>query len=175
MRTPLFPLIAVLCLIVGTVLVCGCSSEPTDTTTPPTTIPATTQGTQTGAITTPFLIVDPGLEPIAITHSAKPVTTTETVLVYYTLSKEGTVMASEGWELKLTAFAYNYADVETGFNPQSYEDVIAANIPYATRRIHLYPGSNYNDQIEVQQAPLQGREMNSTLPYNYGLIFQDMG
>ena len=72
----------------------------------------------------------------------------------------------------LTAFARNPGRGPQGVPPASYDEVIAANIPYQSTHLRLSPKTFYHDGIEPRQAPDQGRVFDIPQPYAYGSVLQ---
>jgi hypothetical protein len=120
----------------------------------------------------PVVITDPGLEGIEVEVSAREIPRTGNLLIDYTLFIEGIPMKSEGYGIMLTAFAYNPGSVPEGFSPASYDDVIGANIPYQSVHLRLYPSTRYHDDVEPRQAPAEGRTLDISQPYTYGVVIR---
>lgn len=164
---------ATLLLVLAAGLICaaGCtapSPEPAQPS-PTTTAPPATEPTP--LVTDKILILDPALEGLGVEFDATEGGKSSTnIIIGYTLdnSKGAVGDPGERLDLMLTAFAYNYDAVPADFNPQSYQDVIDANIPYKSARIGLYR-TVYRDRIEP--GAVSGTDpLDITRPYNYGLV-----
>ena len=77
----------------------------------------------------------------------------------------------EGVNMLMTAFAYNYESVPYDFDPQSYQDIIDAGIPYTSLTDRIYPG-NVKPPYSVEVVQITGRtsEINPSQPWNYGVV-----
>jgi hypothetical protein len=155
----------------------GCTDSDTNVVLTPTPTPSPVATTAPPA---PVLIVDSLLSDVDVTFSATAGGKgTEGVLISYTIdaSRIGGVMTSEGFDILITGFAYNVDAVAPGWHPQSYADVVRDNAPYPykSNRIRLYPSNVYTDRIEPAVAPLEGRTLDTTKAWNYGLILQVVG
>lgn len=156
--------------------VCGCTSPEVFEPPPATNEPQAPVPTY--AVTEQIILLDPLMEGISVTFD--PVEggkSSDNLLITCTIdaSKKSGQMTELGFDIRLTAFVYNYASVHPGFEPESYQDIIDANIPYKSTQIRLYPGNVYNTRIEPEQAPKEGRVFDLTEPYNYGLVFTVVG
>jgi hypothetical protein len=156
--------------------VCGCTSP--DDFEPPLAIPEPQAPAPTYAVTEEILLLDPLMEGISVTFDAvEGGKSSDNLLITYTIdaSKNSGQMTELGFDIRLTAFAYNYASVDPGFAPESYQDIIDASIPYKSTRLRLYPGNIYRAMIEPEQAPNEERVCDLAEPYNYGLAFTVVG
>lgn len=135
---------------------------------------STTQtGWPAGGSSGEYAIDDSLPSDIKVDVSAIPVDG-DTILIKYTLdlSSMGTAMKHEGWDVILTAYAYNPEEVDSGFSVNSYDDIISGGIPYETRSIRLYPSNVYPDKIEVSVNP-QGMAIDTKDYYIYGIVMRE--
>ncbi len=159
---------------VALVSACGCL-DGNDT--PATPLPSPVQPTATEGtwlVTEPIIIrEDPVFDPVHVEVSAKGMPNILGVQVTTLVDASGGYsqnMGSEGVNMFLTAFAYNYESVPYDFNPQSYQDVIDAGIPYTSMTKLIFPGNDESYSRDVVQIKGRTSEINPALPWNYGVV-----
>jgi len=134
--------------------------------------PAATEGIW--LITDPVIIrEDPVFDPVHVEVSAKGIPNSLGVRVTTIIDASGghsQNMGSEGVNMFMTAFAYNYESVPYDFNPQSYQDIIDAGIPYTSLTNLIFPGNVKTYPLEVVQIKGRTSEINPALPWNYGVV-----
>lgn len=152
------------------VLACGCATtdEPAEPTQEITQVPTEEE---TWAITEPILIKSPAVPDYKTDIQASPI---DNVLgVYVTLKIDATMtggnMASEGDNLFIVAFAYNYAEVPKDFTITSYNDVITSGIPYKSKTDRIFPMNIKTHSFDVMGLK-DGMQIDPAEPYNYGVI-----
>ncbi|MBP2132948.1 uncharacterized protein YcfL [Methanomicrobium sp. W14] len=161
--------------IVACVFISGCSSTDSILNKPENT--TVTQVTPTASVLVhdePFVVRGDGIpDDIMVNISAVPATEDSAVLVYYVLNSSETGVYSNsnssGWNIVVTAFAYNPYSAPENFDPKNVHDIIDSGVPYKSRNIRLFPDNVYNDRIEVSKSP-DGNSINPDEPYNYGII-----
>ena len=96
----------------------------------------------------------------------------DSILIKYTLdlTSMGTAMKHEGWEARVTAYAYNPEKTGEGFSVKSYDDVISGGIPYQSRNILFYPSNRYPDQIAISINPDTKMTLDTRDYYIYGIV-----
>ena len=165
------PIALVICALLIAALTCGCAT--TDETDEPST-PAITQAPteeETWAVTEPIFIKSPAVPDYKTSIRASPI---ENVFgVYVTTDIDATVtggnMASEGDNLFIVAFAYNYEAVPKDFTITSYSDVISSGIPYKSKTDRIFPMNIKTHTLDVVGLK-DGMQINPAEPYNYGVI-----
>lgn len=163
--------IVLLVLAAGLLCAAGCTAPSPDGAPPALTETATPTTEPTPLVTDKILILDPQLEGLAVTFEAtEGGKSSNNIIIGYTLDNSKGMVGAPGERLNLilTAFAYNYESVPADFNPQSYQDIIDAGIPYKSSRIGLYR-TVYRDRIEPGAVP-GADPLDITRPYNYGLV-----
>lgn len=162
------PAIIVFLLLVT--LACGCATtEEPEQPTPEMTVVPTPEDTP--AITEPVIITSSGVPDYKTSIQASPISNNMgvTVSIGIDATGMGSNMASEGDNLFMVAFAYNYASVPDDFTVTSYNDVIASGIPYKSKTDRVFP-------MNVRTYPLDvigqkdGMQVNPGEPYAYGAI-----
>ena len=161
-------------IIVVLVSVCGClgGDDAPATPLPSPVQPTATEGTW--LITDPIIIrEDPVFDPVYVEISANGIPDTLGVRVTTLIDASGghsQNMGSEGVNMLMTAFAYNYESVPYDFNPRSYQDIIDAGIPYASKTNLIFPGNVKPYSLDVVQIKGRTSEINPALPWNYGVV-----
>ena len=152
-------------------LVCGCTTtdEPVEPATPVITPVPTVE--ETWAVTEPIFIKSPGVPDYQTEIQADPINNDFGVYVSLAIdaTRTGGNMASEGDNLFMVAFAYNYAAVPKDFAITSYNDVIASGIPYKSMTDRIFPMNVKSYPLEVVGLK-DGMQINPAEPYNYGVI-----
>ncbi|HDQ08089.1 MAG TPA: hypothetical protein ENN44_04845 [Methanoculleus sp.] len=151
-----------------------------DTPVPPVTTlqPTPTEGTW--RVTEPVIIrQDPVFDPVHVEISARGISNVPGVRVTVLIDASGGYSAnigSEGVNMLMTAFAYNYESVPYDFDPQSYQDIIDAGIPYTSLTDRIYPG-NVKPPYSLDVIQIKGRtsEINPSQPWNYGVVLNSRG
>jgi hypothetical protein len=169
--TPPRSALFLLLLLLACCLAAGCTIEPEDK--GPAFAPETT--TSVPAAAAPILIKDPKLQYVDVEFEATTgAKNPDSIIIKYTLDGTRAVgpMAPGGFDIRLTGFVYNIDAVPENFNPQSYDDVIGANIPYKTARLMLY-STQYPGFVEPEMTP--DRTFDLGRPWNYGLVLVVVG
>lgn len=98
-----------------------------------------------------------------------------TILVKYNLdlSSMGSAMGANGWQILVTAYAYNPGKVESGFSVTSYDDIISAGIPYKTSNIQVFPSNVYPGKNEISTNPNSGMAIDTGDYYVYGVVLRE--
>ncbi len=163
--------LAILALILAA-LVCGCTTtdEPVEPATPAIT-PVPTEE-EVWAVTEPIFIKSPDVPDYQTNIRATPITNNlgVTVSVDIDATGIGSNMASEGDNLFIVAFAYNYAKVPKDFTIESYNDVISSQIPYKSLTDRVFPMNKKPPYTLDVVGQKDGMQVNPTEPYNYGAI-----
>ncbi|MBT8507048.1 hypothetical protein AZH53_01215 [Methanomicrobiaceae archaeon CYW5] len=155
---------------------CGClagDDTPSPVPVPSPVTPTTTE--ETWLITEPIIIrEDPVFDPVHVEVSARAISNVMGVRVTTLVDASGghaQNMGSEGVNMFLTAFAYNYESVPYDFNPQSYQDIIDAKIPYTSMTKLIFPG-NVDPPYSRDVMQIKGRtsEIDPSKPWNYGVV-----
>ncbi|WAI00624.1 hypothetical protein [Methanogenium organophilum] len=153
------------------VLACGCATtdEPAEPATPEVTPVPTEEETWT--VTDPIFIKSPGVPDYKTSIRADPIKNVFGVYVSLDIdaTATGSNMASEGDNLFMVGFAYNYADVPKDFTITSYEDIIASGIPYKSMTDRIFPMNVKTENFAVVGLK-DGMQINPAEPYNYGVI-----
>ena len=161
---------AILALIFAA-LVCGCTTtdEPAEPTTP-TITPVPTEE-EAWAVTEPIFIKSPSVPDYKTSIRAEPIKNVFGVYVSLDIdaTKTGSNMASEGDNLFMVAFAYNYATMPKDFTITSYNDVISSGIPYKSMTDRIYPMNVKTENFAVVGLK-DGMQINPSEPYNYGVL-----
>lgn len=168
-RPVIIPAIAVSLLLMA--LACGCATteEPAQPTPEMTVVP--TPEKTLPPVTEPVIITSPGVPDYKTSIRATPISNNMGVTVTIDIDATGlgSNMASEGDNLFMVAFAYNYAAVPEDFTITSYNDVIASGIPYKSKTDRVFP-------MNVRTYPLavigqkDGMQVNPGEPYAYGAV-----
>lgn len=162
--------LAIFALILA-VLVCGCTTtdEPAEPTTPVITPVPTVE--ETWAVTEPIFVKSPSVPDYKTEIQAEPINNVLGVYVSLDIDATGAGgnMASEGDNLFMVGFAYNYANVPKDFTITSYNDVISSGIPYKSMTDRIYPMNVKTYPLEVVGLK-DGMQINPAEPYNYGVI-----
>ena len=152
-------------------LVCGCTTtdEPVEPATPVITPVPTVE--ETWAVTEPIFIKSPGVPDYQTEIRTEPINNALGVHVSLDIDamKTGSNMASDGDNLFIIGFAYNYAAVPKDFTITSYNDVIASGIPYKSMTDRIFPMNVKSYPLEVVGLK-DGMQINPAAPYNYGVI-----
>jgi hypothetical protein len=170
--TPPRSALLLLLLLLACCFAAGCTIEPEDG--GPAFAPTTTTPAPATAVA-PILIKDPKLQYVGVEFEATTgAKNPDSIIIKYTLDGTRAVgpMSSGGFDIRLTGFVYNLDAVPEGFNPQSYEDVIRANVPYKTTRLMLY-STQYPGFVEPEMTP--ERTFDLGRPWNYGLVLVVVG
>ena len=161
-------------MAVALVSTCGCLDG---NGTPVPTVPSPVQPTATEGtwlVTEPVIIrEDPVFDPVHVEVRAKGIPNVLGVQVTTLIDASGGYsanMGSEGVNMFLTAFAYNYESVPYDFNPQSYQDIIDAGIPYTSHTNLIFPGNVKPYSLDVVQIKGRTTEINPEKPWNYGVV-----
>ena len=164
-------LIAIAALFLA-ILACGCATTdgPAEPTPGVCVTPVPTEE-EPWAVTEPIFIKSPAVPDYKTSIRASPI---ENVFgVYVTIDINATVtggnMASEGDNLFIVAFAYNYAAVPKDFAITSYNDVISSGIPYKSLTDRVFPMNVKRHTLDVVGLK-DGMQINPAEPYNYGVI-----
>ena len=165
------PIALVICTLLIVALACGCATtdEPAEPATPEIT-PIPTEE-EPWAVTEPIFIKSPAVPDYKTSISASPI---DNVLgVYVNVEIDATMtggnMASEGDNLFIVAFAYNYAAVPKDFTITSYTDVISSGIPYKSLTDRIFPMNVKTHTLDVVGLK-DGMQIDPAEPYNYGVI-----
>ncbi len=152
-------------------LACGCATtdEPAKPATPVITPVPTAE--ETWDVTEPIFIKSPNVPDYKTKIRAEPINNVLGVYVSLDIDATGTGgnMASEGDNLFIVAFAYNYAAVPKDLTITSYNDVIASGIPYKSMTDRIFPMNVKTYPLEVVGLK-NGMQINPAEPYNYGVI-----
>jgi hypothetical protein len=170
--TPPRSALLLLLLLLACCFAAGCTIEPEGG--GPAFAPTTTTPAPATAVA-PILIKDPKLQYVGVEFEATTgAKNPDSIIIKYTLDGTRAVgpMSSGGFDIRLTGFVYNLDAVPEGFNPQSYEDVIRANVPYKTTRLMLY-STQYPGFVEPEMTP--ERTFDLGRPWNYGLVLVVVG
>lgn len=150
--------------------VCGCATtdepaEPTQVITPAPTVE------EAWAVTDPILIKSAGVPDYKTEIRGEPINNVFGIYVSLDIDATGTGgnMASEGDNLFMVAFGYNYAAVPKDFTITSYSDVIASGIPYKSLTDRIFPMNVKTENFAVVGLK-DGMQINPAEPYNYGVI-----
>jgi hypothetical protein len=163
--------IALLVLAAGLLCAAGCTTPFTEQIEPTPAETAASTAEATPLVTDKILILYPELAGLDVAFEAtEGGKSSDNILISYTIDNSKGMVGAPGERLNLivTAFAYNFDRVPADFNPQSYEDIIKASIPYKSTRVGLYrtkyPGS-------IEPGAVSGTDpLDITRPYNYGLV-----
>ena len=157
------------------VISCGClAGDDANAPVPvPSPVPPTaTEGTW--LITEPIIIrEDPVFDPVHVEVSARSISNVMGVRVTTLVDATGGYsqnMGSEGVNMFMTAFAYNYESVPYDFNPQSYQDIIDARIPYTSLTNLIFPGNVKSYPLEVVEIKGRTSAIDPSQPWNYGVV-----
>jgi len=152
------------------VLACGCTTtdEPAEPTPVMTIVPT---AEETWAVTEPIIIKSPAVPDYQTDIQASPITNNLGVTVSLTINATGmgSNMASEGDNIFMVAFAYNYAAVPKDFTITSYNSLISSGIPYKSKTDRVFPMNVRTYPLDVV-GQKDGMQVNPTEPYNYGAI-----
>jgi hypothetical protein len=149
---------------------CGC----TTTDKPPELTPVITPTPtveETWAVTDPIFITSSGVPDYKTDIRAEAMSNVLGVYVSLDIDAMGTGsnMGSDGDNLFIVAFAYNYAAVPKDFTITSYHDVISSGIPYKSMTDRVFPMNKKSYPLDVVGLK-DGMQINPTKPYNYGVI-----
>jgi len=156
--------------LILTALVCGCATtdqpaEPTPVITPVPTVE------ETWAVTDPIFIKSPAVPDYKTSIRADPIKNVFGVYVSLDIDATGTGsnMASEGDNLFMVGFAYNYAKVPKNFSITTYNDIISSGIPYKSMTDRVFPMNVKPYTLDVV-GQKDGMQINPSEPYNYGVL-----
>ena len=150
--------------------VCGCTTTNEPPAPPPFITPAPTVD-ETWAVTDPILIKSPGVPDYKTEIRAGAMSNVLGVYVSLDIdaTRTGSNMASDGDNLFIVAFAYNYAAVPKDFTITSYKDVTSSGIPYKSVTDRVFPMNKKSYPLDVIGLK-DGMQINPSEPYNYGVI-----
>ncbi|KAF1076423.1 hypothetical protein [Methanogenium sp. MK-MG] len=164
------PLYLAIFVLILAVMACGCATtdepaEPTPVITPVPTVE------EAWAVTDPIFIKSPSVPDYKTAIRADPITNVFGVYVSLDIDATGMGgnMASEGDNLFIVAFAYNYAAVPKDFTITSYNDIISSGIPYKSMTDRIFPMNVKTENFAVVGLK-DGMQINPAEPYNYGVI-----
>ena len=151
-------------------LACGCTTtdEPVEPTPAITQVPT---GEGTWAVTDPILVKSPSVPDYKTSIRADPIKNVFGVYVSLDIDATGLRgnMASEGDNLFMVGFAYNYAEVPKDFTITSYNDIISSGIPYKSMTDRIFPMNVKTENFAVTGLK-DGMQINPSEPYNYGVL-----
>ena len=164
------PINLVIFALILTALACGCATTDEPAAPTPVITPVPTEE-ETWAVTDPIFIKSPGVPDYQTSIRASPTANICGVTVSVDIDATGTGgnMASDGDNLFIVAFAYNYAEVPKNFTITSYNDVISSGIPYKSKTDRIFPMNVKTHSLEVV-GQKDGMQINPAEPYNYGII-----
>ncbi len=164
------PFAIVILALILIAFTCGCTAtdkpaEPTPCITPAPTVE------ETWAVTDPIFIKSPSVPDYKTEIQAGPMNNVLGVYVSLDIDamRTGSNMASDGDNLFIVGFAYNYAAVPKDFAITSYNDVISSGIPYKSMTDRVFPMNQKSYPLDVIGLR-DGMQINPTEPYNYGVI-----
>jgi len=79
----------------------------------------------------------------------------------------------DGYNIRYTFFVYNTDQVEKGWAPASYEEVVSSEIPYVTKIDRIYPA---NERVITVMLPRAAsvKTFDVDKPYVYGVVAVDV-
>ncbi|MDR0980205.1 MAG: hypothetical protein LBL85_00160 [Methanocalculaceae archaeon] len=79
----------------------------------------------------------------------------------------------DGYNIRYTFFVYNTDQVEKGWSPASYEEVVSSGIPYVTKIDRIYPA---NERVITVMLPRAAsvKTFDVDKPYVYGVVAVDV-
>ncbi len=167
------PITLVIITLFLAVMACGCATTDESAESTPVITPPVPTEEEAWAVTDPIFIKSANVPDYKTTIRAEPI---EHVFgVYVSVDIDATVtggnMASEGDNLFIVGFAYNYAEVSKDFTITSYTDVISSGIPpYRSKTDRIFPPMNTKTHTLNVVGLKDGMQINPSEPYNYGVI-----
>ena len=82
-------------------------------------------------------------------------------------------LLKDGYNIRYTFFVYNTDQVESGWSPAGYEEVVSSGIPYVTKIDRIYPA---NERVITVMLPRAAsvQTFDVTKPYVYGVVAVDV-
>lgn len=82
-------------------------------------------------------------------------------------------LRKDGYNIRYTFFVYNTDQVEKGWSPASYEEVVSSGIPYVTKIDRIYPANERTITVMLPRAA-SVKTFDVTKPYVYGVVAVDV-
>ncbi|MFA5394781.1 MAG: hypothetical protein GX097_02930 [Methanomicrobiales archaeon] len=164
------PLLFLISALILGAFMCGCTTTDGPIVPTPINTPVPTMQ-EPWPVADPIIIKSENVPNYKTEIRASPMNNVLGLYVSLDIDAKGTGsnMASEGDNLFIVGFAYNYAAVPKDFTITSYKDVTSSGIPYKSMTDRIYPMNKKSYPLDVIGLK-DGMQINPSEPYNYGAI-----